>query len=101
MDWPTWRADCEFSYSSAKHATIGQVPYIVERGYCPRSSAEIVEFATSARIDQTAKEWRGTIQCAHERARESIKAAFEYIKLRCDANCKAVNYEAKHKVNVS
>lgn len=87
VDWlmvlPAW----EFAYNSSKHSTTGQVLYILERGYCPKTPADVLSEATGLKplkVDTKSRQWAQALKDAKERALESIKHAFEYRKTRWD-----------------
>lgn len=104
IDWymmlPAW----EFAYNSSKHATTGQVPYILERSYCPRTPADVVTNATSLKslkVDTTARQWATAVKSAQERAIDSITNAFEYSKSRWDKSHKQVTYQPGDEIRLS
>lgn len=104
VDWlmvlPAW----EFAYNSSKHATTGQVPYILERGYCPRTPTDVLSEATglkSFKVDTKARQWHQAVRGAQERAIQSIKHAFEYAKGRWDKSHKALTYNPGDEIRLS
>lgn len=104
VDWvmvlPAW----EYAYNSAKHASTGQIPYVLERGYCPRGPlAPVQDLAApgTPKVDMTASAWVEAISHARERARNAIKDAFAYTKSRWDRNRSEVSYTPGDQVRLS
>lgn len=104
IDWlmvlPAW----EFAYNSSKHATTGQVPYILERGYCPRTPADTMSEAVglkSLKVDLKERQWARAVKDAQSRAIESIQHAFNYTKSRWDKSHKEVAYQPGDEVRLS
>lgn len=104
VDWlmvlPAW----VFAYNSSKHASTGQVPYILERGYCPRTPADVLSESCGLKplkVDMKAGQWAQAVKDAQTRARDSIKHAFDYAKSRWDKSHKEVVYRPGDEVRRS
>jgi hypothetical protein len=96
VDWVDVLPAYCYAYNSSVHASTGQVPYILERGYVPRGVLDAIKDALplqQARPAQPAKEWVDILASSASAAKKALDHAFEYNKARYDKGRKEVDYE--------
>lgn len=103
-DWVDLLPALQYAYNSTPHAVTNKAPYILERGWIPKSPFGIIAgtISTSVEVDPSAENIASMIEHARDRAHDAVvEGAFEAHKARWDSSHVAAKFAAGDEVLLS